>query len=154
MTHLRAQLFDAVKAIVAAIPEFSGAGKVARGRDGPVRQESLPAITLTWFDDDERAEARPGSGLANQLGYTRDLRISIIVHLRDASAETEFDRIAELVETAMAGDVTLGGKAIEALLASSRLFVDQTTGVPLGAGRLVYAVSYKALAAAPGTPAL
>jgi len=30
--HLRSQIFDAVKALLVAIPEFSGAGKVARGR--------------------------------------------------------------------------------------------------------------------------
>lgn len=154
MPHLRTQLFDAVRARLAAIAEFSGDGKVARGRTAPVRAEKLPAITLTWADADERAQARPFSTAAGALGYDRELPVSIIVHLRDADPEPEFDRIAVLIEAAMATDVTLGGAVIEALLVSSRFFVDPQTGLPLGAGRLVYAVSYKTPAADPESPAL
>lgn len=154
MSHLRAQIFDAVKALLVAIPEFAGDGKVARGRTGPVSAEALPAITLSWADNDERAEARPFSTVDGALGYDRILPMSVIVHLRSADPDTEFDRIASLIEVRMASDVTLGGLAIEVLLTSSRLFVDPQTGLALGAGRLVYTVSFKTPAGDPTVAAL
>jgi hypothetical protein len=154
MAHMRARLFDAVKALLAAIPEFSAAGKVARGRTAPLRAEDLPAITLTWADNDERATSRPFATVDGAHGYDRDLPLSIIVHLRDSDPEPEFDRIAVLIEVALAGDVTLGGLAIEALLTSTRFYVDPQTGLALGAGRLVYAVSYKTPAADPSSSAI
>lgn len=154
MSHIRAQIFDAVKTLLGAIPEFSGAGKVARGRTGPVRAEALPAVTLSWADNDERAEARPFSTADGALGYDRTLPLSVIVHLRDEDPDTEFDRIASLIESRMASDVTLGGLVIEVLLTSSRLFVDPQTGLALGAGRLVYTVSFKTPAADPTVSAL
>lgn len=154
MPHMRAQIFDAVKTVLATIPEFAGAGKVERGRTGPVRAEALPAITLSWADNDERAESRPFSTAAGGHGYDRELPMSIIVHLRNEDPDTEFDRIAVLIEVKMAGAVTLGGLAIETLLTSSRLFVDPQTGLALGAGRLIYAVHYKTPGADPTISAI
>lgn len=154
MAHMRAQIFDAVKTLLATIPEFSVAGKVARGRTAPIRAEALPAITLTWADNDERAASRPFSTAAGEPGYDRDLPLSIIVHLRDAEPDTEFDRIAALIEAKMASDITLGGHAIEVLLASTRFYVDPQTGLPLSVGRLVYQVAYKTPAADPTINAL
>lgn len=158
MTHLRSQIFEAIKAILAAIPEFSGEGKVARTRIAPIRQEALPAITLSWADADERAEVRAISDAESargyRLGYRRDLPVSIILHLRSDTPDEEFDRIASLIEAAMAADETLGGLAIEALLTSTRFFVNTETGLPLGAARLVYTVSYKTLATDPSQHAL
>ncbi|MGJ8570429.1 MAG: hypothetical protein ACSHXI_07000 [Hoeflea sp.] len=154
MAHMRARLFDAVKALLAAIPEFSGAGKVARGRTAPLRAEDLPAITLTWSDNDERAASRPFATADGAHGYDRDLPLSIIVHLRDTDPETEFDRIAVLIEVAMSGGDTLGDLAIESLLTSTRFYVDPQTGLALGAGRLVYTVSYKTPAADPSISAI
>ncbi|MBC7280035.1 hypothetical protein [Hoeflea sp.] len=154
MSHLRSQIFDAIKTVVATIPEFAGEGKVARGRNGPVRAEALPAITLSWADNDERAESRPFSTADGAHGYDRELPLSIIVHLRDEDPDGEFDRIATLIETGMAEDVALGGLAVEALLTSSRLFVDPQTGLALGAGRLVYTVHYKTPGADPTVTAL
>ena len=154
MAHLRSQIFDAVKALLVAIPDFSATGKVERGRVSPIRQEDLPAITLTWADADERATVRPFSTAAGEDGYDRNLPISVIVHLRDDDPDTTFDAIAVQVEAAMASGITLGGKAIEMLLASSRLFTDPQTGTPLGAGRLVYTVDYKTPAANPEITAL
>ena len=146
MAHLRSAIFAAVKAELAAIPAFSGAGKVARGRTRAIPEELLPAITLTWADDDERATIRPCAGADGSDGYDRDLPISVIVHLRDADPEEEFDRICELVEPRMAGIIKVGGLAIEMTLASTRFFVQRETGLPLMAGRLVYRTSYKTLA--------
>lgn len=154
MAHLRSAIFDAVKARLAAIPDFSADGKVERGRIGPIRAEALPAITLTWADDDERAEVRPFATAGGADGYDRDLPISVIVHLRSTDPETAFDDIAVEIEKALAADVTLGGAAVEMLLQSTRLFVDQQTGLPLGAGRLVYRTHYKSVAADPETAAL
>lgn len=154
MAHLRSQIFDAVKALLVAIPDFAAAGKVARGRTGPVAQEDLPALTLTWADDDERATIRPFSTADGADGYDRSLPISIVAHLRAEDPEADFDAIAVQVETAMAGGITLGGKVIEIVLTSTRFFTDPQTGLPLAAGRFVYTADYKTPAADPEAPAL
>ena len=154
MTHLRTQIFDAVKVILAAIPGFSAEGKVARGRTSPIPSEDLPALTLTWADDDEQAEIRPFATAAGADGYDRTLPLSVIVHLGDADPETKFDEIAVKVETAMAAGIELGGKVVELTLASSRFFVDPRTGLPLAAGRLVYVAAYKTPAANPEISAI
>lgn len=154
MAHLRSAIFVAFKDRLALIDEFSADGKVARGRVRAIPQEMLPALTLSWADDDERTTLRPCAGAEGADGYDRDLPVSIIVHLRDADPEEEFDRICVLIETAMADVLTLDGVTIEALLASTRFFVDRNTGLPLMAGRLVYRVAYKTLAADPTTSAM
>lgn len=156
MAHLRSAIFEAVRSRLQAIGEFGGAGKVERGRTRAIPQELLPALSLTWADDDERATLRQGFApdenavLVN--GYDRVLPISIIVHVRDADPEQEFDRICVLIEKALAADIVLPGLTIEVLLSSSRFFVDRTTGLPLMAGRLVYQCFYKAVADDPEKP--
>ena len=154
MAHMRTQIFDAVKDLLAAIPDFSATGKVARGRISPIPSEDLPALTLTWADDDERASIRPFATAAGADGYDRSLPLSVIVHLGDADPETRFDAIAVQVEAAMAAGIELDGKVIELTLASSRFFVDPRTGLPLAAGRLVYTADYKTPAANPEVSAI
>lgn len=154
MAHLRTQIFGAVEAVLSGIPVFAGPGRVKRGRTRAVPQELLPAISLTWADDDEQATLRPCSGPAGEVGYDRVLPISIIVHLRDAEPEPEFDTLCVAIETAMAGVIEIDGVTIETLLRSTRFFVHRETGLPLMAGRLVYIASYKAIAADPQQPAM
>ncbi|APO74268.1 hypothetical protein AM571_CH01433 [Rhizobium etli 8C-3] len=149
MAHVRSQAFAAVKAQLAAIPEFAGAGKVARGRAAAIPQELLPALTLTWAEANEAATMRPCSGPNGEDGYDRQLPLSIIIHLRDDDPEEEFDRICVLVESAMGGDILLGGTVIEALLQTSRFYVNPQTGLALCVGVLNYMVSYKTVAANP-----
>jgi hypothetical protein len=149
VAHLRTQIFDAVLAALSGIPEFSGADKVKRGRTRAVPQELLPAMSLTWADDDEQATARPCAGPAGALGYDRVLPLSIIVHLRDAVPEVEFDELCVSIEAAMAGVIEIDGVTIEMLLRSTRFFVQRETGLPLMTGRLVYLAYYKSRAADP-----
>lgn len=151
--HQRTAIFEAIRARLAAIPDFAASGKVKRGRTEPVRQEALPAISLTWTDDDEQVTPRPCSGPAGELGYDRVLPVSIVVHLRDTDTDAAFDVLAEKIETALAADISLGGLAIECLLESSRYFVNPQTGLPLCVGRLVYRVHYKTQAN-PALPAI
>ncbi|SOC38985.1 hypothetical protein SAMN05892877_105362 [Rhizobium subbaraonis] len=153
MPHRRSLILDAYLARLSAIPEFSAPNKVARGRYAPIPQEFLPALTLTWAEGSETASVRPCSGSNGEDGYDRQLPLSIIVHLRDADADREFDRICVLIEQVMGRAIVID-QVIETTLRSSRLYVDPRTGLPLGAGALNYAVSYKTLAADPTIPAL
>lgn len=153
MAHLRSQIFEAYRARLSSIPEFEADGKVARGRNSPIPQEKLPALTLTWAEGSEAATVRPFSGPNGEDGYDRQFPLSIIVHLRDVDADEEFDRISVLIEQVMGAAIVIDG-VIEVILQSSRLYVDPRTGLPLGAGALNYAVSYKTLAADPTTVAL
>lgn len=152
--HLRSVIFAAIVEKLQEIPGFAAAGKVKRGRKRAIPQELLPAITPSWADADERATIRPSSGPAGEDGYTRDLPISLIVHLRDDDPEEEFDRICALIEPKMAEVIKIGGVSIETVLQSERFFVDRETGLPLMTGRLVYLASYKTLAADPTVSAL
>ncbi|WP_262516515.1 hypothetical protein [Agrobacterium tumefaciens] len=152
--HRRALIFNRVVENLSAIPEFSGAGKVKRGRSAAIPQELLPALTPTWAEGNETATLRPCSGPAGEDGYDRMLPLSVIIHLRDVDADEEFDRISVLVEKAMGSDILLSGLAVEVLQTSSRLYIDPRTGLPLGAGSVNYQVFYKTVANNPETAAL
>lgn len=152
--HRRALIFNRVVENLSAIPEFSGAGKVKRGRNAAIPQELLPALTPTWAEGNETTTLRPCSGPAGEDGYDRMLPLSVIIHLRDVDADEEFDRISVLVEKAMGSDILLSGLAVEVLQTSSRLYVDPRTGLPLGAGSINYQVFYKTVANNPETAAL
>ena len=154
MAHLRTQIFDAVKARLVAIPTFAEPEKVVRGRKGAIRQEKLPALTLTWSDSSEPASVRPSSGPNGEDGYDRSLPLSIVVHLRDDDPELEFDEICVEVEAAMGSAIQLDGLVIEALLESERHFVNNQTGTSLCAGSINYRIAYKTLAADPQQAAL
>lgn len=154
MAHLRSQIFAVVKAKLATIPEFSGAGKVARGRTDRIPVEFLPALTLTWADRPEPASVRPSATDDGDDGYDRSLPLSIIAHLKDDDPEEEFDRISVLVETAMADLIEMPGLTIECLLQSAQFFVGRETGISLLAGSIVYQVAYKTVAANPQISAL
>jgi hypothetical protein len=152
--HLRTVIFAAIVAKLVEIETFAADGKVKRGRTRAIPQELLPAITPTWADDDERATVRPSSGQNGEDGYDRTLPISLIVHLRDADPEIEFDRLCVSIEAKMAEAIKLPGASIETVLQSTRFFVDRETGLPLMTGRLVYLATYKTLAADPTVSAL
>lgn len=154
MAHLRSQIFAAVKAKLVTIPEFSGDGKVARGRVARIPEELLPALTLTWADRAEPVVMRPSSAADGGDGYDRNLPLSVIAHLKDVDPEGEFDRIAVLVETAMADIIEMPGLAVECLLQSSQFFVNPLTGISLLTGSLGYQVFYKTVAANPELSAL
>jgi hypothetical protein len=154
MAHLRSQTFDAYTSRLSAIPMFSAAGKVKWGRAASIPQELLPALTLTWAEASEVATIRPSAGPNGEDGYDRALPLSIIVHLRDNQPEREFDDICTLVEGVMGANIVLAGMTIEALLQSTRFFVDPKTGLALCVGSLTYGVSYKTLAADPTIPAI
>ncbi len=151
MSHLRTLIFEERQQRLSLIPGFEGSGKVMRGRTRAVPEELLPAITLSWADDDERTTLRTvvndDGGIVD--GYERSFPMSIIVHTRHAEPEQEFDSLAVEIEKAMADPISVPGLTIESLLTSSRFFVDRTTGLPLMAGRLVYQVTYKTTAADP-----
>lgn len=149
MAHLRSQIFAAIVARLSAIPEFSAAGKVVRGRTEGVRENLLPALTPTWADRAEPATIRPFATEEGTDGYDRALPIAIITHLANVDPEEEFDRICVLVEGTMGEAITLGGLVIECTLTSEQFFVSLETGLPLLAGSINYLVTYKTVAGNP-----
>lgn len=151
--HFRSRILADIVARLAAIPGFSEPGKVRRGRNGPIPQESLPALTPTWAEGSETTTIRPCAGPNGEDGYDRVLPVSIIVHLRDDDADEEFDRLALLIETAMGEAMTLGGLVVQVLQTSSRLYIDPRTGLSLGAGAINFDVYYKTVAHDPATAA-
>ena len=146
MTHRRTLVFDVLSARLREVPDFAAVGTVVRGRTDPIPQEALPAVTLSWADDDETATVRPQAAPDGTDGYDRVLPVSIIVHFRHDEPDVEFDRLAALIEAKMGAHMEADGVAIDVTLQSSRHFVDPQTGVTLGAGRLVYRVHYTTLA--------
>lgn len=154
MAHLRSRIFAAYRERLAGIPGFSAEGKVVRGRRGPIPQEKLPALTLSWADGEERATIRAFAGANGEDGYDRDLPLSIIVHLRDDDPEEEFDALCVLIEAAMGVAVQIPGLTVETTLVSSRHYVNHQTGLSLLVGSLTYSARYKTLAADPETAAL
>lgn len=149
MAHLRSRIFAAIVERLSAIPEFSTAGKVVRGRTEAIREGLLPALTPTWADRAEGITIRPFATEEGADGYDRTLPIAIITHLADQYPEEEFDRICLLIEGAMGQPITLGDLAIECTLASEQFFVSPVTGLPLLAGSITYLVTYKTVAGNP-----
>lgn len=154
MSHLRSRIFDFYRDRLAAIPGFEADGKVKRGRSGPIPQETLPALTLSWADSDERATIRAFAGPLGEDGYDRDLPLSVIVHLRDDDPEVNFDELCVAIEAAMGTAVKADGLNIETVLMSTRLYVNHQTGMSLCVGSLTYSVSYKTLGSDPTIAAI
>ncbi|MEM1375874.1 MAG: hypothetical protein AAGG69_00650 [Pseudomonadota bacterium] len=152
--HRRRQIFEAIKAVLSGIDVFFADGKVNLGRTKPVREEALPALSVTWATDPETAEQRPHTGADGALGYKRRLIAAIFVHLKDSDPLEQFDEIAVKVEAAMAADTTLGGLAVDCALDQSQLFINPETGLPLSLGRIDYVIDYTADAANPVLGAL
>jgi len=153
MAHMRTKIFDAIIARLAAIPEFSGSGKVKRARTSAIRESQLPALTVTWAEHQETADIRPCSGPNGEDGYDRRLPIDVIAHFQTEEPDIEFDRIAVLVEAALGQAIMLDDLVIELTLSESRSFIDRSTGIALGVGALTYVADYKTVAADPSTAA-
>ncbi|MEM1372638.1 MAG: hypothetical protein AAGG72_10520 [Pseudomonadota bacterium] len=152
--HRRRQIFEAIEATLAAIDGFSASDKVKLGRTKPVREEALPAFSVTWATEPETAEHRPHTGANGGLGYKRRVNAAIFVHLKSVDPLGQFDELSIKVEAAMAADTTLGGLALDCTLDQTQFFTDSDTGLPLGLGRIDYAIDYTADAANPVLGAL
>ncbi|MEP2977962.1 MAG: hypothetical protein ABJO86_00665 [Lentilitoribacter sp.] len=156
MAHTRKTILDALKDRLATLAGFADDGKVSRARTSAINKEDLPALTVSWADDDEVSRLRPSSVIeGNELthGYERTIPVSIVVHVADNEPEDAFDAIAELIEIELKEFGFLGEAVTDFHLISTRFYVDPTTGLSLGAGRLIYLLDYKT-AADPSKPAI
>ena len=146
--HVRQQIREAVVVLVTSLTT-TGAN-VFDSRIRPLEQSKLPCLLV--YAQNEEVEY-----LTMTLGTRRqDRRLEIIVEgvAQDLTQiEDTLDTIAKEVETAIAGDVTLGGLAKETRLEDTELSIDGQCEKPLGRVQMTFTVDYQTLENAPTSSA-
>ena len=150
MAHLRQQILDAIRSDLAPAALATGA-IVTPMRVSAVPEEDLPSFTVLYTSD----QASPDgvvfdAGTGNDLTrYTHRLTVNVVIHFRGRKDPSrEFDRLAEAIERALPPS-DLGGLAIDMLLVATDHFIDPQTALSLGAGRMVFEVTYRTFAGIP-----
>ena len=132
-----------MKALLGTISDF-GTQRVFRARAFPVQREELPCAIVFTLDEPARR-----ANLARTL--ERDLALVIAIKAKgpEDEVEDELDRLAVLVEQAMAPK-TLGIQGImDSTLERTTTSIDGQSQLPIGSLALVYRVTYRTPAGAP-----
>jgi len=120
--------------------------RVYPGRVSPIPAEDLPALRL--YVDDEAIELGTAS-VPMQLARTTSVRVEAVAALLDGLDDT-LDAMADEIETAIAGDDTLGGLLNEPLRLVA-IEPDRTASAdkPHGQITLTFAAHYETEAGSP-----
>jgi hypothetical protein len=145
-THLRKQIREAVATLVTGLSTTSA--RVHQSRMRPKSDAGLPCL-LVHTNDTEQIEAADTNTLQQ-----RSLPIAIRgIAKGGATLDDTLDQIALEVETALAADPRLGGKASMSRLVSVDTDFDDTTDKPVGEIQLTYLYTYFTQAGTPGVNA-
>ena len=144
MPHLRQQIREAVAAQVTGLTT-TGA-RVRQSRMYPQTAADLPCLLVHSNDTEQIAPADQGTL------QQRDLPIVIRGLAKGgATLDDTLDAIALEVETAMAANPWLSGKAHASRLTAIDVNFDDSTDKPVGEIQLSYLVTYFTQAGTPGT---
>jgi hypothetical protein len=141
MSHARRQLRDAVVA--------AGTGaRVYTGRVYPLAEAELPSLVVNTVSE----EAEPVSLDLDTAIVQRQVEIEVVATVRATAALADaLDAVAEDVETALAGSVTVGSIAVPLAYAGCDIEFSGEADQPIGRASLRYTATLYTLANAPGT---
>lgn len=136
--HERREIRDAIVAqLIAAGASFGS--RVFPTRIPPLRTAELPAVCV--YTDDEQVDRATWSTAPRELGRTVNVAIEGWVRVTE-DIEDVFDALALEVETAMDADLNLDETAFDSGLVSTEIGISMQGDRPMGAIRLLYAVTY------------
>lgn len=139
MTHQRKTIRDA---IVAALDDGSivASGKVYSNRALSNWESSLPIINV--INESETSEPE----VVTNTTLFRNLTISITAYAKNAADESlddSLDALAELIESKMTDDPTIGDTVLDSNLSETQMGSNAEGGIPLGAIQLIYSAMYR-----------
>lgn len=145
MTHARQQLRDAVGTAVSGLTT-TGAN-VYTGRVYPLQSDELPCLWVNTVAEDAEAQT---------IDFDAVLLRTVTVEIRgQARAVSDIadvlDNIAEEVETALAGTVSVGGKSVALEYAGAQIDFSGDIDQPVGTVAMRWTAQLFTLASAPGT---
>ncbi len=145
MTHARQQLRDAV---VTAVTGLATTGtSVFTGRVYPMQESELPALVVNTI-----AESAEPQTLDFDTVVLRTVTVEIRGHARaTADLADVLDGIAEEVETALAGMVTVGGTSVALEYAGAQIDFSGDVDQPVGWVAMRWTAQLYTLSSAPGT---
>jgi hypothetical protein len=145
MTHIRKQIRDAVKALLAGgtVP----ADQIYGGRAHPVDENKCPMWRV--FTPQEISEPME---MGSPREVRRIVRVSLEAFAHGVDVEDQLDDLAVEAEVAMAADLTLGGLAKVLQLSGSDMSVNGEGRKTLGRLELTYDIETRTLDADPENP--
>lgn len=141
--HVRQQLRDAIVTVVTGLA-LTGA-RVYTARVYPAQEAELPHLEVNTVD--ETADV-----ISMSMDIERRVVIEITARARATSAlASSLDTIAEQVETALGGAVTVSGKYVPLYYQGASIDFSGDADQPLGVATLRYQATLYTAANAPGT---
>lgn len=150
MVHLRQVILDKIREQLQPVAA-QYLGIVTPMRSTAVPEEDLPSFIVLYTSDQTTPDGVVYDDV-NRQELTRlnhRLTVNVVIHFKgrkDPSAE--FDLLAAAVESALPPS-DLGGLVIDMILSGTDHFIDAGTAQSLGAGRMVFDVSYRTYAGYP-----
>lgn len=135
--HERRAIREAIRTQLTG--ETAAGARVFETRQAPLRTDELPAIAI--YTEDESVDPASGSTAPRELRRTVNIAIEAWARAA-ADVDDVLDELALEIETAMDSDLEFGGTAYHSVLLSTEVGLKLDGDRPMGAIRLVYAVTY------------
>jgi hypothetical protein len=126
--HARQAIREAV--VAALVDKTAALDRVFKTREVPWRKIELPGISVYALE-----EEKPDAKRMVKLGVVAVVSLS-------EKVDDALDDLALEIETAMATDITFGGKALASKYTGMAVEITEDQGLPVGAMRLTYEAWY------------
>jgi len=134
MTHKRQLIRQRMAQTVGTVAAF--AGRVSTNRARPVDVAELPLATI--YTTSESAEPANAA-----LDLTRILDAVVEIRAAGEDLDDRLDQLSQAVESALAGDMRLGGLATYIQLTSTAIGLDRESQTRQAIAMLTYSVRYE-----------
>lgn len=138
MSHVRAQIRDAVATLV------SGVATVYKSRAYPIAEASLP-VALVYCNTEEVEPTDFGK-------LERRLQVVVEIVVQASVFDATVDSLIASTEAALGSDLTLGGLALHCLLTQIDVTVSVEGSAPIARARMTYVAHYRTTFSDPETP--
>ncbi|WP_439273548.1 hypothetical protein [Pseudochrobactrum sp. HB0163] len=150
MMHLRQQILDKICQNLRPVAVRHD-GIVTPMRTTAVPQEDFPCFTVLYTSDQSSPDGVVYDAVTgNELPrLNHRLIVNVVIHFKGRKDPSrEFDNLAQDVERALPPS-RLDGLIIDMILSSTDHFIDAGTAQSLGAGRMVFEITYRTFAGHP-----
>lgn len=150
MVHLRQVILDKLREQLQPVAaQYDGI--VTPMRSTAVPEEDLPSFIVLYTSDQATPDGLIYDDAIGQelTRLNHRLTVNVVIHFKGRKDPSkEFDQLAAAVERALPPS-SLGNMVIDMLLTATDHFIDAGTAQSLGAGRMVFDVTYRTFAGYP-----
>lgn len=150
MVHLRQTILDKIREQLQPVAaQYHGI--VTPMRSTAVPEEDLPSFIVLYTSDQTTPDGVVYDDATGQelTRLNHRLTVNVVFHFKGRKDPSkEFDQLAAAVERALPPS-NLGNMVIDLVLSATDHFIDAGTAQSLGAGRMVFDVTYRTFAGYP-----